>query len=307
MPDSFLEALGKNVQGLRVLSAEPMSAHCSFRIGGAARYFALPESEAQCAALLRFLHSAGITPIILGNGTNVLPPDEGLDAIVICTSQLGNVERTGDKTLRAQAGGSLAKTAAAAQSFALTGLEFAHGIPGTVGGGVFMNAGAYGGELKDVVTAVHALAPDGSKVDIPAEDMDFGYRHSALEGGDLLVTSVDFELEHGDKDAIAAKMRELIERRRASQPLDIPSAGSTFKRPQTGYAAALIDEAGLKGLSVGGAMVSKKHAGFIVNTGSATAADVRELMREVQEKVFRRSGVMLEPEVRVLRGATWNF
>ena len=194
----------------------------------------------------------------------------------------------------------MARAAAAAQRAQLAGLEFAHGIPGSVGGGVFMNAGAYGGEMKDVLASARVLSPDGSAETMGAEELGLSYRHSALEGSGRVLTGAVFRLRPDSGAEIAARMRALAEKRRASQPLEWPSAGSTFKRPQGGYAAAMIDQAGLKGLAVGGAKVSEKHAGFIINAGGATYADVTALIAEVQRRVFERFGVMLEPEVRIL-------
>lgn len=298
--ESLVRALRIAVPGLRLLENEPMSAHCSFRIGGPARVMAMPESEEQAAALLRFLRSEALEPVIMGNGTNLLVSDKGLDAVVLCTGAMNSAGPAGERLVRAQAGASMARAALAAQAAGLAGLEFAHGIPGSVGGGVFMNAGAYGGEIKDVLESVRYIDADGELREAPASELELTYRHSALEGSGRLVTSALFRLEPGDREEIAERMRGLMERRRASQPLDLPSAGSTFKRPAEGYAAALIDAAGLKGLSVGGAQVSEKHAGFVVNRGGATFSDVRELMAEIQRRVFESSGVMLEPEVRIL-------
>ena len=213
---------------------------------------------------------------------------------------MGALELADATHVRAGAGATLAATAVFAAEHSLAGLEFAHGIPGSVGGGTAMNAGAYGGELKDVIESVEFIDSDGEIKTLSAAELDFGYRRSAFTGTDRLVTSALFALSGGDGEQIRARMRELIEKRRASQPLDMPSAGSTFKRPKTGYAAALIDEAGLKGLRVGGAMVSTKHAGFVVNAGGATYSDVIELMREVRRRVYEFSGVLLEPEVKII-------
>ena len=204
------------------------------------------------------------------------------------------------RTILAEAGASLARVADFACRQGLAGLEFAHGIPGSVGGGVAMNAGAYGGELKDVLESVEFIGEDGAIRSLPAGELQLSYRHSAFSDTSRLITGAVFRLTPGDGVSIRAKMRELIEKRRASQPLDVPSAGSTFKRPAGGYAAAMIDRCGLKGLSVGGAMVSTKHAGFVVNTGGATYADVTALIREIQKRVFEAEGVMLEPEVKII-------
>ena len=300
LSESLVRELRRALPEGRMLENEPMSAHSSFRIGGPARAFCLPEDEAEAARLLALLHGEGVRPVIVGSGTNLLVPDEGLDAVVLCTAALGSVSAEGDGALSAGSGCPMARAAAAAQRAALAGRGFAHGIPGSVGGGVFMNAGAYGGEIKDVLVSARVLAPDGTAETVKAEELGLEYRRSALEGSGRLVVSAVFRLEPGDGEEISARMRAFAERRRASQPLDLPSAGSTFKRPEGGYAAAMIDQAGLKGLSVGGAKVSEKHAGFIVNAGGATYADVTALIDEVRRRVFERFGVTLEPEVRIL-------
>ena len=204
--------------------------------------------------------------------------------------------------MRAGAGISLAKLAVFAAEAGLSGLEFAHGIPGSLGGAVFMNAGAYGGEMKDVLESAEIALPDGTLREVPAEELELSYRHSALEGSGALVTAATVKLTPAEPEAIRARMRELMEKRRASQPLDMPSAGSTFKRPVGGYAAALIDQAGLKGFAIGGAQVSEKHAGFVINRGGATFDDVLRLMEHIQKTVLEKSGVRLAPEVRILKG-----
>ena len=224
-----------------------------------------------------------------------------MDTMVVETRTAFNrVQSQEDGTLYAESGATLAKLANFALDQGLTGLEFAHGIPGTVGGGVYMNAGAYGGELKDCIVSVTVLEADGTIKTIEKEDLDLSYRHSRFMNEDSVILGAAFRLEPGDKAAIKAKMTELMGRRRTTHPLDYPSAGSTFKRPREGYAAALIEGCGLKGLSVGGAMVSTKHAGFVVNTGRATARDVKALMAQVQKTVLEQTGISLEPEVRIL-------
>jgi UDP-N-acetylmuramate dehydrogenase len=263
---------------------------------------ALPGSPEELELLCQLLARKGVEPVLIGNGTNLLFPDEGLDRVVIKTCpNVGGVTVQGN-TVTAFCGASLARTASAALEAGLTGLEFAHGIPGSVGGGVVMNAGAYGGELKDVVTETTYLDETMTRRTLRGPEHEFSYRHSFLSDQAGVVLSVTMTLVPGDKEAISARMRELAEKRRASQPLELPSAGSTFKRPATGYAAALIDQAGLKGYTVGGAQVSEKHAGFVVNIGGATCQDVLRLMEYVQNTVLSRSGVMLEPEVRIIRG-----
>ncbi|MEY8386722.1 UDP-N-acetylmuramate dehydrogenase [Oscillospiraceae bacterium 38-13] len=292
--DNEMEAYLPDVELRR---EEPMSRHTSFRIGGPARRMALPDRGEQLVLLYALARDCGARPLVLGNGTNLLVPDRGLDRLVIGTGRLGSLEEAG--VLRAGCGVSLARLADFACRRGLTGLEFAHGIPGTVGGGVCMNAGAYGGEMKQVVTEVSVLFPEEGVRVLTGEELAFGYRRSFLtENPEAVVLSASFRLRPGDPEAIRAAMGELMARRRASQPLDLPSAGSTFKRPEGFYAGTLIDQCGLKGLTVGGAQVSEKHAGFVVNRGGATCADVRELIRQVQEAVREQTGVRLEPEVR---------
>ena len=299
LSESLVRALRAVLSAERAREYEPMSAHCSFRIGGPARLFCLPADEDEAAKLLKLMYGEGVRPVVIGSGTNLLVPDGGLDAVVLCTAAMDGVSAAGEE-LRAGAGCPMARAAAAAQRAQLAGLEFAHGIPGSVGGGVFMNAGAYGGEMKDVLASARVLSPDGSAETMGAEELGLSYRRSALEGSGRVLTGAVFRLRPDSGAEIAARMRALAEKRRASQPLEWPSAGSTFKRPQGGYAAAMIDQAGLKGLAVGGAKVSEKHAGFIINAGGATYADVTALIAEVQRRVFERFGVMLEPEVRIL-------
>ncbi len=286
--------------GLDLRESESLSRHCSFRIGGPAALMALPSSGEELAALGLLLKEKGHKPFVLGNGTNVLFPDEGLEQVVIkLGSNLGAVTHDGN-TVTAEAGATLARTASVALAAGLTGLEFAHGIPGSVGGGMVMNAGAYGGELKDAVTTTWCLDENLSSRVLRGEEHEFSYRHSVLSHRDWIVLRSEFTLTPGDPEAISARMQELAAKRRESQPLDMPSAGSTFKRPAGGYAAALIDQAGLKGFSVGGAQVSPKHAGFVVNTGNATCEDVLRLMDHIRQTVFDRSGIELEPEVRII-------
>lgn len=297
----FDKAIEQYLPDLEVLQDEPMSRHTTFRIGGPAKRMAFPSSREQLVLLMSFAKDYGANPLVIGNGSNLLVPDEGLDRLVIDTSaNLNRVERGSGNTVLADAGATLARTADLACKSGLTGLEFAHGIPGTLGGGVVMNAGAYGGELKDVVTEVTALYPDGVKVLTPAE-LDFSYRHSVFSAGEGIVLGAKVKLESGDPDAIKAKMDDLMARRKASQPLELPSAGSTFKRPTGYYAGPLIEGCGLKGCRVGGAEVSSKHAGFLVNVGGATCADVLALIEKVQKTVYDAHGVMLEPEVKIIR------
>ena len=288
---------------LKVLRDEPMAKHTSFRVGGPARRMAFPATREQMVLLLGAAEEYGARPLVIGNGTNLLVADEGLDRLVVDTSAalkgIGMDAETG--VITASAGVTLASLAEFACREGLTGLEFAHGIPGTVGGAVCMNAGAYGGEMKQVIESVSVLFPDGVRT-VSREEMRFGYRHSLLtEQPDAVVLSASFRLRRGDKDAIRERMRELMGRRKTSQPLEYPSAGSTFKRPEGHFAGALIEQCGLKGLTVGGAQVSEKHAGFVINRGGATCGDVLGVIEAVQERVLAETGVRLEPEVKIIR------
>lgn len=279
---------------------EPMKAHTSFRIGGGAEIMAFPKTAEELAEVLRFCAESGIKPLILGAGTNVLAPDAGLRGVVICLKDgLNGMQQLDGNRIRVLSGVTMTRAAVFAANQGLSGLEFAHGIPGTVGGGVYMNAGAYGGEIKDVVETVDVMDLQGNIRTFTGEEMEFSYRHSVLEGKAYIVLSAVFSLHPAEPEAIREKMRELQAKRSASQPLDMPSAGSAFKRPVGGYAAALIQDAGLKGYRVGDAAISTKHAGFAVNLGNATAQDVQELLRQVSDKVFENSGIRLEPEVRI--------
>ena len=288
---------------LKVAHDEPMSRHTSFRVGGPAKRMAFPSSGEQVLLLLDYARACGARPLVIGNGTNLLAPDAGLDRLVIDTSAGLNRLEKGDEpeVLTAEAGVSLARLADFACKQGLAGLEFAHGIPGTVGGAVCMNAGAYDGEMKQVIERVTVLFPEEGIKTLSCGEMDFSYRHSLLsDHPDAVVLRATFRLVPGDRETIRARMRELMARRKASQPLEYPSAGSTFKRPAGYFAGTLIESSGLKGLTVGGAQVSEKHAGFVINTGTATAADVLAVIRQVQDRVYAEKGVRLEPEVRII-------
>lgn len=279
---------------------EPLSRHTSFRIGGPAEVMAFPKTEAELSLLLKTAALYGEKPRILGAGTNILAPDEGLRGLVICLKDcLDGMERLDGTHIRVMAGVTMARAAVFAAGLGLGGMEFAHGIPGTVGGGIYMNAGAYGGEICQICQSVRMMDMDGTVSERECAFMNFSYRHSFLEDTPGIVLSAVFHLTPGAPEEIRARMLELKRRRTASQPLDLPSAGSAFKRPAGAYAAALIDQAGLRGYQVGGAAISEKHAGFAVNLGGATAADVRELLKQVSDLVFRNSGIRLEPEVRI--------
>ena len=287
----------------RIFANEPMAKHTSFKIGGICDIYVQPSTREEVLQLIEVCRKNGTNFIVLGHASNVLVPDEGLRNVVIqlyphfsaCT-----LSTTDGITMRAQAGASLASIAYTAQQNGLTGLEFASGIPGTVGGAICMNAGAYGHEIADVCDSVTVLMPNDEIKDIPVKDMGFGYRKSIVQDNKGIVIEAKFTLKKGNKEAIAAYTKELNERRRNSQPLDLPSVGSTFKRPAGHFAAKLIDDCGLKGFAVGGAMVSNKHAGFVVNSGGATAKDVLDLMEHIQKSVMQQYNIQLEPEVQVL-------
>ena len=279
---------------------EPMAKHTSFRIGGPVEVMAFPKSADELAKLLKASALLHITPAIMGAGTNILAPDEGIRGLVICLKDcMDGMEQVDSNHIRVAAGVSMTRAAVFAANLGLSGLEFAHGIPGSVGGGVYMNAGAYGGEICQVCEYVDVMDMEGNISTMACDCMAFSYRHSILEDRDGIVLSAVFALTPKPQEEIRAKMAELMTKRKTSQPLELPSAGSAFKRPVGGYAAALIDQAGLKGFCVGGAGVSTKHAGFVVNYGGATAADVIEVLRQVSDNVFEKTGIRLEPEVRI--------
>ena len=282
---------------LELRRCEPMYNHTSFHIGGPARLMVLPVNSEQAVCAVRAANQLGIEPFFMGNGSNLLVPDEGVERFIVKTSGMKNCTVDGTR-ITAECGITLARLAMQARDAGLTGLEFAHGIPGSLGGAVTMNAGAYDGEMAQVVTGVTCLDAAGNVEQVDA--FDFGYRRSAFSDGTRMVLSVQMQLAAGDPTEIAARMDELACRRRDKQPLEYPSAGSMFKRPVGYYAAALIDQCGLKGLQVGGAQVSEKHAGFVINRGGATCADVLALVEQVRDKVRNATGVELEMEVRVL-------
>ena len=285
---------------IKTLFQEPLSKHTSFRIGGPAEVMVFPRSRGELAKVLEMSALLDCSKCILGAGTNILAPDEGVKGLVICLKDsLNGIQRISENQIRVMAGVTMSRAAVFAANLGLSGLEFAHGIPGSVGGGVYMNAGAYGGEISQVCTQVEVMESNGSLHVLSNREMEFSYRHSILEDRDCIVISADFQLTDKPKEQIFERMQELIAKRKASQPLDMPSAGSAFKRPVGGYAAAMIDEAGLKGYQIGGAAISTKHAGFAVNMGGATAGDVKALLKSVSDIVFERTGTRLEPEVRI--------
>lgn len=279
---------------------EPMSKHTSFRIGGGAEVMAFPKNREELSKILKTSALLDCNPAILGAGTNVLAPDVGMAGLVVCLKDcLDGMEQLDGTRIRVMAGVTMSRAGVFAASLGFSGLEFAHGIPGSIGGGVYMNAGAYGGEIRQVCERVEVMDRNGNIRFLSNGEMRFSYRHSVLEETGDIVISADFRLAKSDPVQIRDRMKELIGKRSASQPLDLPSAGSAFKRPVGGYAAALIEQAGLKGYRVGGAAISSKHAGFAVNLGDATAEDVKKLLQQVSDKVYENSGIRLEPEVRI--------
>lgn len=279
---------------------EPMSAHTTFKIGGNARVMVFPSSTQQAQAVIRFCSENNIRFITIGNGSNLLVSDNGINACVICFSgDFSQVKLVDDEVVFAQSGASLAKLCRFALDNSLSGLEFAYGIPGSCGGAAFMNAGAYGSETKDVLFKCEHIDKNGNIGFLEGDELEFSYRHSAYYDNGCSITGIYVRLKKGNKDCIRAKMEDLISRRRAKQPLEYPSAGSTFKRPPGCFAGALIEECGLKGKSVGGAQVSEKHAGFVINKGGATCSDVLELCKYCSDTVYKQKGVKLEMEIRV--------
>ena len=279
---------------------EPMSKHTSFRIGGPADLFVTPDDIDELRDVIAACRAAGVPHFVLGCGSDLLVADEGYRGVIVsCTKGLVNVAIDGE-TMACQAGVPLREASEMACELGLSGREFACGIPGSVGGACFMNAGAYGGCVADVLESVRCLMPDGTQQSLPVEELALGYRASRVRDEGLVVLSATFRLHEGDQDDIRARMDDFTQRRRKKQPLELPSAGSTFKRPEGHFAGKLISDAGLKGYAHGGAGVSTKHAGFVVNNGGATAADVHAVIRHVQDEVERQFGVRLEPELRFL-------
>ena len=294
-------ALNECAPGLELLYDEPMSRHTTFRVGGPAALMARPASEEEAVAAVRAARELGIEPLFVGNGSNLLVDDGGLDAFVIATTPgMARCEREGE-VIVGGCGTLLATLANEAARASLTGLEFAHGIPGSLGGAVMMNAGAYDGEMRQVVEWVRVLDENGQVRTLSNEACEFSYRHSLFSNRNCLILAAGLKLQPGDEGGIRARMAELMAKRKEKQPLELPSAGSTFKRPAGHFAAALIDQCGLKGVSVGGAQVSPKHAGFVVNTGGATCRDIVELMELVKATVLRETGVELQAEVKYLK------
>ncbi|WP_026517528.1 UDP-N-acetylmuramate dehydrogenase [Butyrivibrio sp. MC2021] len=300
MKEELLESLRGILSEENILIDEPMSRHTTFKTGGPARLFIRPDNRQQLLEALDIIRKSGEQHYILGNGSNLLVSDKGYEGVIISLSNLKNLEVVDETRIRAEAGCLNSQIAALARENSLTGFEFAAGIPGTIGGAMIMNAGAYGGEMKMITESVTVLSPEGEIEIFSNEAMEFSYRTSAIKNKGYVVLEVILSLEKGDKDAIIATMNDLALKRKEKQPLEYPSAGSTFKRPEGYFAGKLIEDAGLRGYQVGGARVSDKHCGFVVNMGEATSADVYRLICDVKEKVLENSGVTLEPEVIML-------
>ena len=299
MNDQFLTELENIMAGSGIFMEEPMKKHTTFRVGGPADVLVQPD-ETALVAILALCRQYHVSYSFIGNGSNLLVGDKGIRGVVIeMTEPMGNIEVQGTR-ITAQAGAMLSKIANTAASNGLGGMDFAAGIPGSVGGAVVMNAGAYGGEMKDIIERVYVLDENGAQLELDRDALDLGYRHSCIPDKKYIVTKVVLELVPRDEAEIRSKMKELNEKRAEKQPLQYPSAGSTFKRPEGYFAGKLIMDAGLRGYQVGGAQVSEKHCGFVINKGDATAADICQLMRDVSDKVQAQFGVVLEPEVKMI-------
>lgn len=299
MNDQFLTELENIMAGSGIFMEEPMKKHTTFRVGGSADVLVQPD-ETTLAAVLGLCRQHNVPYSFIGNGSNLLVGDKGIRGVVIeMTEPMGNIEVHGTR-ITAQAGAMLSKIANTAASNGLGGMEFAAGIPGSVGGAVVMNAGAYGGEMKDIIERVYVLDENGAQLELDRTALDLSYRHSCIPDKKYIVTKVVLELVPRNEAEIRSEMKELNEKRAEKQPLQYPSAGSTFKRPEGYFAGKLIMDAGLRGYQVGGAQVSEKHCGFVINKGDATAADICQLMQDVSDKVQAQFGVVLEPEVKMI-------
>ena len=286
---------------MQIKEMEPLCAHTTFRMGGPAAFYLVPEQAEEVKKAIAFANERELPFLTIGRGSNVLFQDEGYDGVVIEVGRgMEHIELMDDGKIRAAAGTGIGALAAAAARESLSGLEFASGIPGTLGGAVTMNAGAYGGEIKDCLVSATVLDADGAMQELEKDELELGYRTSVIQKKGYIVLEALFQMKEGDRRAIQQRMREMNESRRQKQPLEYPSAGSTFKRPEGHFAGKLIEDAGLRGYRVGDAQVSEKHCGFVINRGNATAAQVRELIAHVQEKVFQMSGIKLEPEVKII-------
>lgn len=287
---------GKN----NAVADEPMAKHTTFRVGGAAKYAAFVSTASEIESLIKLCNDNDVQYYIIGNGSNVLISDKGYDGLMIIIGRNMSEISVEGETIRAGAGALLSAIGSKALNAGLAGFEFACGIPGTLGGACFMNAGAYGGEMKDIVQSVRAVDYSGNAHEFSAEELDFGYRHSIFSGGGYIITEATLKLAHGDMDEISAKMAELTAKRKEKQPLEYRSAGSTFKRPQGTFAALLIEQCGLKGYSCGAAQVSEKHSGFVINKGGASFDDVMSVISHVKETVYAKTGIMLECEPEII-------
>ncbi|MCI8497059.1 MAG: UDP-N-acetylmuramate dehydrogenase [Clostridiales bacterium] len=298
--DALFDALTE--KGIQVFREEPMSRHTTFKIGGPAELFICPETEEDAAEVIRTCRTMEIPLRVLGNGSNLLVPDEGLRGAVLWTGDaFGGIRLEGTHKIVCGSGASLMSVCRFALAHALSGLEFAFGIPGSAGGAAYMNAGAYGGEMKDVLTCCRHLDGQGNSGEFAGEELGLSYRTSAYTGKQYLITQLSLSLKEGEQAQIKEKMDGFLNRRKEKQPLEYPSAGSIFKRPEGYFAGTLIEQCGLKGRKVGGAMVSEKHAGFIVNAGGATCSDVLRLIELIQQEVLSQTGVSLQCEVRVMQ------
>lgn len=297
---NLIEQLREN--GINFKINEPMKAHTTFRTGGNAKLFVIPEDVEQLKLVLRLCRKNGKDIFVLGNGSNLLVSDEGIidKAVIYIGDSFSYIKDIDETTVEAGAGTNLAALCKYALSKSLTGLEFAFGIPGSTGGAAYMNAGAYGGEMKQVTIKCNHVDKNGNEGSFSFEELDFSYRHSVYSDNDFIITSIVLKLEKGEKEEIESKMTELLGRRKDKQPLEYPSAGSVFKRPEGYFAGALVEQSGLKGKTIGGAQVSEKHAGFIINRNNATTKDVTDLIKFCQDTVLQKFGVMLEPEIKVV-------
>ena len=300
MNNDVYTALGQIVSKQDILINELMSRHTTFRTGGPASLFIRPRTTEEIKGVLKLLKRSEVDFFILGNGSNLLVSDKGYDGVIISLANFDDIKIEDETKVIAQAGAMNSAIASLARDNSLTGFEFAAGIPGTIGGAMIMNAGAYGGEMKDITAKVTVLSSDGEVIKLDGQAMKFGYRTSAIKGKKFVVLSVLLELQKGNKDEIAGKMQELALKRKEKQPLEFPSAGSTFKRPEGYFAGKLIEDSGLRGFSVGGAAVSEKHCGFVINKVNATSSDIYNLIKHVQDKVYEDFSVKLEPEVIML-------
>ena len=296
--DDIKNLFGK--KNIMFVENEPMSKHTSFKIGGNCKILIYPNNIVQIQDIIKICQDNGVIYVMLGRGSNLLVSDSGFNGVAICSNKLNHIKLTSDTEIYCESGVNLIRLCNFALKNSLSGLEFACGIPGSVGGAIFMNAGAYGGEIKDVVQSVTYIDDEGNICELRNDELDFSYRHSFFENKNYFILSAIIKLYKADKYDIKLKMNELLKKRQAKQPLEFPSAGSTFKRPKDGYAAALIEQCELKGKTIGGAQISEKHSGFIVNIGNATCKDVSDLITETQKVVKQRTGIWLEPEIKFI-------